>query len=369
MNRTKCRWGILGTATISRKTWRGLRDAGNAQLLAVASRDLERSRAFISQCQSLIPIEPGVEAMGDYDALVRRDDIDALYIPLPTGLRKEWVLKAAAAGKHVLCEKPCAVNAADLAEMIAACRQHNVQFMDGVMYMHNARLQEMRKALDEPQNVGQIKRITSQFSFRAPDEFFQSNIRSTSDLEPHGCLGDLGWYTIRFALWAMNWAMPTHVVGRLLDKIQRPGTAHPVPVEFSAELFFPGVTASLYNSFRTHHQQWANISGTNGYLYVQDFVLPFFGAETRFQINNAEFIEDGCDFSMERRARTIALNEYSNSGRTSQEANLVRNFSALVLRGKPDEFWPRIALQTQAVLDACWKSALAGGQEIRLGSA
>ena len=68
-----------------------------------------------------------------------------VYIPLPTGIRKEWVLRAARAGKHVVCEKPCAVSVRDLVEMLEACRRHRVQFMDGVMFMHSRRLELMRK--------------------------------------------------------------------------------------------------------------------------------------------------------------------------------------------------------------------------------
>jgi predicted dehydrogenase len=350
-----CRWGILSTATIARKTWQAIRKAGNARLEAVASRNRDRAREFVDLCQGLVPFETAPAALGDYDELLARADIDAVYIPLPTGIRKPWVLKAAAAGKHVLCEKPCAVNSADLREMIEACRRNNVQFMDGVMYMHTERLRDLRRVLDDPANVGTIKRITSQFSFCAPLEFFSENIRSTSELEPHGCLGDLGWYTIRFALWAMNWALPTHVIGRILDRVQRPGTNQIVPVEFAAELFFPSVSASFYCGFRTHHQQWVNVSGTRGYLYVQDFVLPFCGAETRYEIDNAEFIQDGCDFRMEKRARTVSLNEYSNAAATAQETNLIRSFSQLVLGGRPE-----ISLKTQQVLDACFSSALAG---------
>ncbi len=71
--------------------------------------------------------------------------MDAVYIPLPTGLRQEWVVRAAEAGKHVICEKPCAVSAADLSEMISACRKNRVQFMDGVMFMHNPRLGRVRE--------------------------------------------------------------------------------------------------------------------------------------------------------------------------------------------------------------------------------
>src|SRR5205823_5556477 len=137
-------------------------------------------------------------AFGSYEDLLACEAVKALYIPLPTGLRKEWVLNAAAAGKHIVCEKPCAVSAADLQEMLDVCRRNRVQIMDGVMFMHSKRLLQMRAVMDDARSVGAIRRITSGFSFRAPTEFFSGNIRAQSDLEPHGCLGDLGWYCIRF---------------------------------------------------------------------------------------------------------------------------------------------------------------------------
>ncbi len=305
MPRTLCRWGIMSTAVIARKTWKAIHLAENARLVAVASRDVDRCREFIDMCQDREPVKYGVEAVGDYAALIQRDDIDAVYIPLPTGLRKEWVIRAAEAGKHVLCEKPCAVSAADLQEMIAACEKNKVQFMDGVMYMHTARLQRVREAIDQGE-IGKLKRIAAQFSFCAPQEFLDGNIRTSSELEPHGCLGDLGWYLIRFALWAVNWQMPASVSANMLDSLKRPNSPQAVPMEFAADLTFPGgVSATFYCSFRTHHQQWSNLSGTAGYLYIQDFVLPFFGAETAFELVQSDFIEDGCDFKMERRRTAL----------------------------------------------------------------
>ncbi len=85
------------------------------------------------------------QAVGSYEDLLARKDIDAVYIPLPTALRREWVIKAAEAGKHVLGEKPAALNATEVAEMLAACERNKVQYMDGVMFMHSARLPMVRR--------------------------------------------------------------------------------------------------------------------------------------------------------------------------------------------------------------------------------
>src|SRR5215212_5260831 len=130
------RWGILSTANIARKNWKAIRNSGNGTVVAVASRSLPRAEQFINECQAHTPMGNDVKAFAGYDELLASKEIDAVYIPLPTGLRKEWVLRAAPAGKHIVCEKPCAISVTDLRDMIDACRRHHVQFMDGVMFMH-----------------------------------------------------------------------------------------------------------------------------------------------------------------------------------------------------------------------------------------
>ena len=91
--------------------------------------------------------------------------------PLPTGPRKEWAIKAAEAGKHLMCEKPCGVDAAEVEEIISACDKAGVQFMDGVMFMHSDRLAKIRESLDDGETIGKLRRIATQFSFWAPEDF------------------------------------------------------------------------------------------------------------------------------------------------------------------------------------------------------
>jgi predicted dehydrogenase len=352
----------MGTANIARKNWGAIRRSGNGRLTAVASRSLARSRQFIAECQADVPCPVPPEACGSYDELLARADVDAVYIPLPTGLRKPWVIRAAEAGKHVLVEKPVGANASDVAEMLAACQRHNVQFMDGVMFMHSRRMEKLRQVLDDGQSVGRIRRIATQFSFCAPPSFLEDNIRVSSDLEPLGCVGDLGWYTLRFALWVQRYQMPKQVSARMLAEARRPDSPHSVPVEFSAELLFPdGVSASFYCSFQTENQQWAHISGERGCVHVPDFVLPHFGSEVAFTSTNAVFRVEGCRFHMEDHAQRHAVAEYSDGHATAQETSLFRTFANLVLSDRVDPHWGEISLQTQLVLDACLKSARNGG--------
>ncbi len=363
-----CRWGILGTARIARKNWKAIRNAGNSMLLAVASRDLQRARQFIEQCQADVYLESTPTACGSYRELLDRDDIDAVYIPLPTGIRKEWVIQAARAGKHVLSEKPCAVSSADLRDMLDTCRENRVQFMDGVMFMHSRRLPLLRQTLDDGHSIGSVCRITSQFSFLPSDDFVTTNIRTNNLLEPLGCLGDLGWYNIRFALWVMNEQLPQRVSGRVLAW-HNPGAGPQVPMEFSAEMLFPGgESASFFCSFRTGNQQWANVSGTHGYLHIPDFVVPFYGNEVSFE-TNAPALRDRsyCDFGMESYPRRLSVHEYSNGMANAQESNMIRTFAQIVTSGQLQARWGGQALATQQVLDALLCSARQDSSIVAVG--
>jgi predicted dehydrogenase len=363
MSQKLCRWGILGTANIARKNWLAIRNAGNATLVAVASRDRCRAQQFIDDCQADAAFRPAPAACGSYEELLQRGDIDAVYLPLPTGIRKEWVIRAAEGGKHVLCEKPCGVSTEEVRAILDACRGRGVQFMDGVMFMHSQRLTLLRQILDDQESIGTVRRITSQFSFLAADDFFQRNIRVSSDLEPLGCLGDLGWYNIRFSLWVMNHQLPERVSGRILAKQGRTDSRQAVPTEFSGELFFPGgVSASFYCSFLTEKQQWANVGGTRGQVQLADFVIPFFGCESAFEVSKPVFRVQGCVASMENHSSRFAVHEYSNSSVSAQETNMIRTFAQIVLSGKLEPHWGEIALKTQQVLDACLRSAQQDGK-------
>jgi predicted dehydrogenase len=361
-----CRWGILGTARIARKNWHSIRNAGNGTLAAVASRDRGRAEQFIRECQQRVPfIQPPRAAT--YDELLNDPDVDAVYIPLPTAIRKEWVLRAARAGKHVLSEKPCGVTAADVREMLDACRDQGVQFMDGVMFVHSGRLAKMREMLLDGTSVGDIRRIASQFSFRGEDEFLSHNIRTQHQLEPLGCLGDLGWYNIRFSLWALGDQRPKRVSGRMLAELRAPAGDSPVPLEFSGELLFAGgVSAGFYCSFVTGMQQWADVSGTTGRLFVRDFVVPYYGSRAAFEIHSDALVVDGCQFNLESHSRRFWVPEYSNNAPSAQETNLFRRFSEIVASGQLDPSWGEATLLTQEVLDACLESSRLDGAPVAL---
>jgi predicted dehydrogenase len=346
------RVGFLSTAGIGRKNWKAIFNSGNCVVSAVASRDANKSRDFIEQCQREHPFEKIPDALGGYDELLASPNVDAVYVPLPTGLRKEFVLRAAHNGKHVLCEKPCAINAAGLEEMIAACQKNRVQFLDGVMFMHSPRLARVREILDDGQSVGQIRRIASAFSFYPGEEFFHTNIRANGALEPAGSLGDLGWYCIRFALWTLNWQLPESVAGKILSQSENLPARPPSPTEFAATLFYPGgVTVEFYASFRAARQQWIHVGGQNGWLRLPDFIHPFNTYEPAFEVNE-KFI------TVAGEKKCPPGGDPMEAGHaTAQDTRQWRNFANQIFSGALNDEWPMWALKTQKVLDACLESA------------
>jgi len=360
----KLRIGFISTANIGRQNWKAIFNSGSCVVSTVASRDLEKSRRFINELQAEFPFKTPPTPLGSYEELLASKSVDAVYVPLPTGLRKEWVLRAAAADKHVICEKPCGISLADVREITAACRKKRVQFMDGVMFMHSPRLPRVREVLDDQVSVGSIRRISSAFSFCGTDEFSRGNIRLDGRLEPAGCLGDLGWYCIRFTLWTMNWQLPHTVTGRILSESDRTGGRVPAPADFSAELFFDdNVSAGFYCSFTAADQQWVFVSGRNGWLRVPDFVHPFNSREPAFEVNRTEIRvrEAGAD------QRQAPIPESAELGHaTAQNTIMFRNFARQVSSGKLNNEWPMWALKTQQVQDACLQSAREGGRPVKL---
>jgi predicted dehydrogenase len=135
----------------------------------------------------------------------------------------------------------------------------------------------------------------------------------------------------------------------------------------SGELHFGnGVSASFHSSFLSENAEWAHVSGTKGSLFVSDFVLPFAGDTTRFTVRNPEFVLNKCQFHMHENRQEESLSEPDSNAPGSQESEMFRTFSALVLEQTIDAHWPRITLLTQRVLDACLESARRDGVPVVL---
>ncbi|MFD2215637.1 Gfo/Idh/MocA family protein [Metabacillus endolithicus] len=185
----RVRWGILGSASIAKRAViPGIKESESGEVVAIASRDLIRARQTADELG--IPV-----AYDSYEELLADDSIDVVYIPLPNHLHKEWTIKAAAAGKHILCEKPLALNAKDAKEMVDACNKAGVLLAEAVMYRYHPRYDVIRDIISSGE-IGEIRGIHGTFTFFNPMASL-SNFRYKK--ESGGSLYDVGVYPIHAA--------------------------------------------------------------------------------------------------------------------------------------------------------------------------
>jgi len=150
------KWGVLGTANIARGcTIPGMLKAGNCELYAIAGRSEEKAEAYKNEFGF-------AKAYVGYDKLLEDPDVQAVYIPLPNNLHKEWVIKSLKAGKHVLCEKPLALNADEVREMFAVAKENNVILMEAYAYLHSPYIASL-KADIESGIIGDVDFIQTAF--------------------------------------------------------------------------------------------------------------------------------------------------------------------------------------------------------------
>ncbi len=184
---SKLRWGLLSTARINRALVKPLRVSPRNELVAVASRTLESAQAYAREWK--IP-----RAFGNYEAMLADPDVDVIYNSLPNSLHAEWTIKAAQAGKHVLCEKPLAIAVAEVDAIIAAAKENNVAVMEAFMYRHHPQNEKIKELIKKGV-IGKLRLICGSFTFNINSP---SNIRLDPALGG-GSLWDIGCYPISFA--------------------------------------------------------------------------------------------------------------------------------------------------------------------------
>jgi xylose dehydrogenase (NAD/NADP) len=184
MSAETTRWGILGTGMIAKVLADAIGHADNAELVAVGSRKLDIAQAFAA--------DRGVPtAHGSYDELLADPNVDVVYVSLPNTLHCEWTIKAAEAGKHVLCEKPLAISVDECERMLAAAEANDVRLMEGFMYRCHPQTMRLREIVDEGR-IGELRIVHSTFSFSVSDP---SNIRLSKPLHGGGLM-DVGCYCV-----------------------------------------------------------------------------------------------------------------------------------------------------------------------------
>lgn len=247
----RLRWGILGTGNIATQFAHGVHASARGVLAAVGSRRPESARAFarINQVST---------AHGSYEALLADRSVDAVYNSLPNSMHHEWTIKALRAGKHVLCEKPFAVDAAEAQEMFDAARRSGRVLLEAFMYRSNPLTLAVKNAVDTGA-IGQLRLIRTSFCYRTHK--FAGNIRFSAELAGGGLL-DIGCYCVNFA---------RHFAGEEPSRVTASAHFHETGVDdlVSGTLQFPGgVLASFTCGMIAHADNTAYLCGSDGFIEV-----------------------------------------------------------------------------------------------------
>jgi predicted dehydrogenase len=269
----KYRWGILSTARIARYAMiPALQQSTMAEVVAVASRDFDKARQFSTDLS--IP-----KAFGNYQNLLDSDEIDAVYIPLPNHMHKEWSIRAAEAGKHILCEKPIAMNAIECREMIASAESNGVELMESFMYRYHPRF-KAAKQMATAGEIGELKAITSALTFKMTNE---DDYRHNPEMGG-GALMDVGCYCVNIS---------RQIAGR--EPLTVSAYAAWTPKGVDAQIvgildFGDGLFAHFDCAFNMALRQTFLIAGTDGYLSMDYPVNPPEDQTTMEEIRDREII-------------------------------------------------------------------------------
>jgi predicted dehydrogenase len=251
----KVRWGILSTARINQALLDPIRKAERSELAAVASRDLSKAEAYARQ-------EGIAKAYGSYEAMLADPGIDAVYISLPNALHCEWTVKAAEAGKHVLCEKPLVVTLDQFEQVETAAVAAGVTVTEAFMYLHHPQTQTARRLIEEGR-LGTLQLINSWFNFYLPPERSE-NIRLSAELTG-GSLWDVGVYANSAAIFMAQPAQPQAVWASQI--VGETG----VDVAMRAQIHFgDGIVGQISSGFRTPFREGIYVVGSEGILYLPE---------------------------------------------------------------------------------------------------
>lgn len=252
----KVRWGVLSTAKIGTdKVIPAMQQGQYSEITAIASRQVDKAQAVAGKLG--IP-----QAYGSYEALLADPEVDAVYIPLPNHLHVPWSIQALEAGKHVLCEKPIGLTAAEGQRLVDAARAHpELKVMEAFMYRHHPQWQTARRLVREGA-VGQLHTIQTLFSYYNVDP---NNVRNQADIGGGGLM-DIGCYAISLSRFIFD-REPTRVCG-IVELDPDFGTDRLA----SALMDFEVGTATFTCSTQLVPYQRVHILGTQGRVEIE---IPF----------------------------------------------------------------------------------------------
>lgn len=252
----RVRWGLLSTANINRMLIPAIRASERGELAAVASRSQASADAYAAEWD--IPL-----AFGSYEALLQSDAVDAVYISLPNHLHAQWSIKAMEAGKHVLCEKPFALNVEDVDRVRAVARATGMRIAEAFMYRHHPQTKIAMQLINDGR-LGELVAVRGVFTFRLEE---RDNVRLVPEWGG-GSLWDVGCYPVSIAQYFLGGA-PQSVFGA-----QQLGPEG-VDERFVGQMQYEGgAMAQFTSSFSVPEHAYVEVLGTNGRLALNHPFKP-----------------------------------------------------------------------------------------------
>ena len=250
-------WGIIGPGNIANNFADGLKESFSGQLTAIASKNNERRESFGDKYN----IDAALR-FSSYDDLLNSENIDAVYISTPHTLHAEWTIKAAGKGKHVLCEKPGAVNFREGQQVIEAVRQAGVFYMEGFMYRCHPQISALLKLIKE-KKIGDLNRIKSSFGFDMGRTVSESRLFRT-DLAG-GAILDVGVYPISFSRMVAGAALGKKFINpKSITGTATIGETGVDEISYTTLEFENGIIAEASTAIRKEMKNNAIITGTKG---------------------------------------------------------------------------------------------------------
>ena len=321
----KLSWGVMGTARIVRKVIPALQAAKNGVVVGIASRTREKADEYAEKHN--LP-----QVFGSYDALLASPGIDAVYVPLPNSLHYEWTLKALGAGKHVLCEKPLAVTAAECEDIGRVAEEKGLKVLEGFMYRFHPRFELLQKLLGRGV-VGDLKFIRVAHSFAAEGD---ENIRWFSALGG-GALLDTGCYCVNIS--RMLTGEEPVKVSAFANYIDAADEGR-VDTSAAGLMRFPGGATALFDCGVTlERRNLLEITGTEGRLYLDN---PFSLIDQDSVIEEHHFGQDTVTHEVKGENHFVRM---------------VEHFGESVLNGTPLRYSVADAVNNLRALEALARAA------------
>lgn len=322
----KVNWGILGCAGIAERAFiPALGEVNNAELHGIAARDESRAKDWAKR----FGFQKSYRNYGD---LLKDPAIDAVYNPLPNNLHAEWSILAFRAGKHVLCEKPMAMNAGEVREMLTAAGEADVLLMEGFMYKFHPQIRRTVELVRSGE-LGEIRAVHSSFTFNRT--FGRDNYRLVPGMGG-GALYDVGCYTISLSRMIFDEEPLSAFARARIDPLTKVDTTVAGILEFAGDRF------ALFDcSFEAEFQSRLLVVGKDGTIALD----RAFSAK---------------DFDTQIESVKNGQKEKILVPRANMFSLMIEQFGRCILRREPLPFPPEDAERNMGVIDACFGSIRTG---------